>query len=414
MTGAPVLFHARGRMTPDECAFHSRLDAALRGRGSRLALVTHHPPAVPIESHHTVVPNGLEALGRAAPEGLGEHDLAGLNPKTLLAREVMWRGVPRSDLHAAHRERGIAHAAAFYRRVLDELNPESCIIWNGQHPQELILAALCARRAIPVVHLERGPFPGTLHPDHVGVLGASEVTAMETWPEPGKNALAVFDRVARRLNAGAHTWWDQPDSLGPDGVRRELGIPPTARVAIFFGQVDADAQSILHAPGHASNLDAFRAWVRAVPDRGWFVLGKHHPKSTTNPAAYREVLAESGIAGAWTDGVSMTDALCVANRAAAVNSSALYESLLAGLPVQMLGRALLTGKGIAHTPDEPFFDLSVDDHARRLERWRSFGAWLLTQRLCAMNPALVELGVPGPALLADAALAHAGGSRCGV
>ena len=31
------------------------------------------------------------------------------------------------------------------------------------------------------------------------------------------------------------------------------------------------------------------------------VLGKHHPKSLVSPDAYRRVLAESGVAGAWLD-----------------------------------------------------------------------------------------------------------------
>ncbi len=404
MTG-PVLFHARGRMTPDECVFHARLDRELRARGSRLALVTHHAPATPLGAHHAVVPNGLEPLGQAGREP-GNADLAGLDRTALLAREVMWRGLPRSDAHAALRAHGIEHAARLYARFLDQLEPASCIIWNGQHPQEMVLAALCAQRGIPLVHLERGPFPGTLHPDPHGVLGASGATALTEWPEPDAASLAVFDRVASHLNAGTRTWWDQPDPLGPDGVRRMLGIPDRARVALFFGQVDEDAQNILHAPGYDSNLDAFARWVRTVPRDGWFVLGKHHPKSSTNPDAYRDALRASGAAGAWTCGVSLIDALSVANRATAVNSSALYESLLAGLPVQLLGRAILSDKGVAFGIDEPFFDLAADDHRRRAARWRSFGAWFLTTHLCALNPALTDLGVPGPGLLADAALEH--------
>ncbi|MEQ8769481.1 MAG: hypothetical protein RIB60_03115 [Phycisphaerales bacterium] len=402
---SPVLFHARGRMTPDECAFHARLDNDLRARGSHLALITHHPPAVPLGAHHAVVPNGLEPLGRAGG-GDAAADLAGLDRAVLLEREVMWRGRPRSDAHATLRHAGIDNAARIYARALDELDPTSCIIWNGQHPQEMVLAALCAARDIPVVHLERGPFPGTLHPDARGVLGGSSVAALTGWPEPNAAALAVFDRVASHLNAGAQTWWAQPDPLGPDGVRRVLGIPGGARVALFFGQVDEDAQNILHAPGYDSNLDAFASWLDAVPREGWFVLGKHHPKSSTSPEAYRAALRASGVAGAWTDEVSLIDALCVANRAAAVNSSALYESLLAGLPVQMLGRAILSNKGIAFGAGEPFFELSADEHTRRAARWRSFGAWFLTTRLCAMSPALTDLGVPGPALLAEAALAN--------
>lgn len=399
----PVLFHARGRMTADECAFHSRLDDAFQARGSRLALVTHHTPATALESHHAVVPNGLESLGQCAPQAT-HVDFSDMDRSVLLAREIMWRGLPRSDMHAKLRERGIDHAVVLYSHLLDELEPESCVIWNGQHPQEMILAAQCVRRGIPIVHLERGPFPGTLHPDHDGVLGASSVASMQTWPQPDNMALAVFDRAARHLNAGTNTWWEQPDPLGPRGIRRALGIPKNARVALFFGQVDEDAQNILHAPGFASNLEAFESWLQTVPREGWFVLGKHHPKSSVAPERYAAALRNAHVCGAWTNDVSLIDALCVANRATAVNSSALYESLLVGLPVQLLGRSILSKKGIAFGIDDPFFEFGAHEHEERAERWRSFGAWFLSSSLCAMDPRLSNLGVPGPALIADMAM----------
>ena len=390
-------------MTPDECAFHARLDDAIRARGSRLALVTHHPPRCPSAPTTRLFRTGWNRWADfpVPPRVLR---LWASTARCCWRERSCGEGFPSLTRTHSYESEGLAASARFYSNVLDEIAPGSCIIWNGQHPQEMILASLCSQRGIPIVHVERGPFPGTLHPDEEGVLGGSSVASMREWPAPDETALAVFGRVTKHLNAGSNTWWEQPDPLGPQGVRAAMGIPKHARVALFFGQVDEDAQNILHAPAFSSNLDAFDAWVRTVPREGWFVLGKHHPKSSAGPERYRDALRDAGVVGVWTDELSMIDALCIANRATAVNSSALYESLLVGLPVQLLGRAVLSGKGIAFGMDEPFFEFGACEHEVRAERWRSFGAWFLSSKLCAMDPLLTELGVPGPALLAEMAL----------
>ncbi|MBN1674077.1 MAG: hypothetical protein JXR37_23715 [Kiritimatiellae bacterium] len=404
-----VLIHARGRMTPPECGFWQRLRFALRECGLELVLLAHHRANAPMDVPLLRAFNGLDAVppGGGTGQALAPDD----DPEALglLARERMWRGPERDAPHRDRRRRALCHFRDFYTAVLKTAEPVLTLIWNGHHAQEMILASLCRTAACPVGYVERGPFQGTLHLDPVGILGGSSVAGRSDWewatPETAVHWQRVMAQAQMAYRHSGGTWWEQPPSRGAAALRRSLQVPEGAKVLFFAGQVDADTQNLLYAPEYADNRDAFAGFCEALRGRdGVFVLGKHHPHSVRAPADYQAVVGRQGV---WVTDVSVADCLAVADRAAAVNSTVLYEALMLGTPVLAMGRGLLHGKRIAYEPtDRATLHtavsewLAAEDQAERERRWLDFGAYLLAHALYAMAPPESAAGLRNAAALA--------------
>ena len=404
-----ILVHARGMDRPEEPVFWERLRSALRADSVELVVVSHNVPAVPMDVPWLQVPNGLDAPVWQETVAIDEAmrvKWPGLRDEDLLDREAAWRPVVAGEAQQRQRVRGLYAARVFYAALLRKVRPALVLVWNGQHAQELVLGGLCEAMGCPVQYTERAFFPGMIQLDPIGILGGSSLARRNELPwqdadEPSRwrQALATLES---RYRAGDQTWWEQPASKGVEHVRATLGIPAGAKVVLFAGQVDADAQNLLFSPNFSNGLEAFRWFCSRMPD-DVFILGKHHPKSQVPAADYAAVV---GARGVWTDAVSLGDALAVADRVAAVNSTVLYEALMHGKPALMLGDALLKGKGIAYETGPADTGAVIEewlagrDMTARLECWQAFGAWALAHAFYAMNPALEVLGVNGSEALA--------------
>jgi len=395
-----VLIHARGTMTPDETAFWNALRAGLNEHGLELMLIAHHRPkgdvAVPVLRVH----NGLD-VARPPDRTQGwqpwlAQQVEPIDEAPLLERERLWRGPETSPEQRENRRRALYWFRAFYAEALRIARPVLTLIWNGHHAQEMLLDTLCRECRCPVAYIERGPFRGTIQVDTDGVLGGSRIASLAAWdpPEPKQAArwLESMRAIEQDYRSTQTTWWEQPESLGADAVRRRLGIRPERRVLLFAGQVDEDVQNLLYAPEYPHNLAAFKAFCDLLRGRNdIYILGKHHPKSRRAPAEYDAVL---GSDWCWASDLSLADCLAVADRVAAVNSTVLYEALMLEKPVLAMGRNLLSGKGIAYElagrppENEQIQDwLNAEDFSSRLDRWREFGAFLLANALYATSQA---------------------------
>lgn len=416
----PVLIHARGRQTPEECGLWNRLDAALRSRGSSLAVIAHHPASTAVTCRFERTYNGLDhAPGAGAPpERIGRWTI-----EELLERERFWRGEELDDRHTRNRREAIAYFAAHYQHILERERPIAAVIWSGHHPQELILAELCREREIPVAWLERGPLAGTLHLDTRGVLGGTTIADATdwSWSEDRQQDQWRTTFARYRDDLGHGTWWPQPASLGPEVLRERLGVSRGTRVACFAGQVDRDVQNLLYSPHFRSSLDAFEWFARKVRrlDPEGYILGKHHPRSDTQPESFERLLGDH--AGCWLTDVSVQDCIGLCDRFAAVNSSSLFEALLRDRPVLMLGRGVLSGKGIAHEAAGPGGSatavetwLAADRNEERAERFHDFGAFLLAEHLIAATERGEILGLRSAAVFARLLLERVAQQSTGV
>ena len=357
-----ILAHARGRMYASECAFWDGVRAGARDHGGDLAGIAHHTPAEACDVPVLCVRNGLDGWPAvdacsgwsAIMPGDQAIDADVADESELLEIARFWQGEePPPDARHLTRLRALRRFARVYTHALGWLRPSFALIWNGYHPQARVLAGLCERAAIPTHRCERGPIPGTLHTDANGILGASSIARAHINDlRPSRAALCIAQETADRLARGTRTWWTQPEPP-PGDVRSRFGVHATDRMLLFAGQVGRDVQARWFGSGHASNADAFRAFLRALPrDRAdLFVLGKHHPQSDTPPAVYRRVLEDEATnaawRGAWVDDVPLHDALRRCDGAAAVNSTVLAEACARGLPVLQMGESILSNKQIA-------------------------------------------------------------------
>ncbi len=411
---APVLLvQARGLMTPDEVDFWQRVRVALREQGNELVLITHHDPKAPMDVPYVRVPNSLDNLWQA-----GANDCSAALSKCwpgekenafLLQREMAWWGGNQDPTGRRRRRYALYIARAFYAQVLRQVKPGLTIIWNGTHAQEIILARLCEAIGTPVSYIERAFIPGMIQIDSSGILGGSSLAQQSAieWQDADeqKRWRSAFDRVTSHTSTEGTTWWEQPGALGPDETRRRLKIPDGAMVLLFAGQVDADAQNLLFSPHFSGSLDAFRWFCEAVSGiENIFVLGKHHPKSADPVSAFQEVVGDQGV---WTDEVSIEDAIGVADRVVAVNSTVIYEALMRGVPALAMGLSLLSNKGIAYELADLRNGRRVieswiraEDFQQRLNRWRDFGAWALNSSFYAMTEVLAKAGAKGPDAIA--------------
>jgi hypothetical protein len=409
-----ICIHARGRLTAEEVRFWEDLRSALNRGGIELYLIVHHLPQIPSDLPVIQVPNGLESFWHLIQStGWVEDDNSPPIPQEefLLERESSFRQAPQDSWRGALRRRALRFARDFYSTAQTRSRPDLMLIWNGQHAQELLFSNLCKSCGCPVEYIERGPFPGTIQVDAEGILGGSSVARITDWrwsSEASRRASSVqYERLVEFYRLGGKTWWEQPQNQEPEALRRKLGIDPLALVILFAAQVDADTQNILFSPLFKENLDALQWLAARLKERpGVFLLGKHHPKRPVSPDECRKIV---GNAGTWTTDVSLFDALQLADRVAAVNSTVLYEGLIAGKPALSMGRSLLSGKCISYEMQDRHAGVDVLDSwiegrgdAERQNRWRDFAAYLLAEHLYAFTVQVPDLGLKGPAQLAQA------------
>jgi hypothetical protein len=414
-----VLIHARGRMIPQETLFWEALRSSLRSRGCELLLIAHHPPQQPMDAPLLCVRNGLDAVRRLSPSQGWRPWLptdGSLDETLLLERDREWNGSERDSDHREQRRQALYFYRDFYHHALNSAQPQLTLIWNGEHPQEMILRDLARKRGCPVWYIERAPIPGVIHIDREGILGGSTAARKTKWDWPDSAVqsrwLETTDRLFSRLRHHGGTWWEQPNSSGAAALRARLHVPPGKKIVLFPGQVDADVQNLLYSPHFDGTLDAFLWFVAQTRERDdVFVLGKHHPKSPDSPAAFRAGLGGLGV---WLDDVSVQDCLAVADRVAAVNSTVLFEALVYDRPILTLGTSLLSGKGIAHEIcDRGRNDavikswMEAEDQAGRQGRWRDFAAHFLSTDGFAMETELADVvGLRGADALAATISGH--------
>ena len=273
----------------------------------------------------------------------------------------------------------LGHYWEGYRAQLTYIRPDLVIIWNNHRPAGKILHLLTHELGIPARVVERSPWPMLITWDKNGAL-------LESGAHDRLRALAERNVRLKTLNwhraeaylnhamEGNQSWWEQPATRGDTAVRKEAGIPENKTIVLFAGQVDADTQNFLYNPYFTGNLDAFKSFLAALKDRDdVFVLGKHHPRSTTNPDTYRSLLGKQGI---WSEDISLVDCMRLADHVAAVNSAVLFEASLRGKSVLALGQTMLSGCGVFnewHSREdlqatEAWLDESREERKRRRDK----------------------------------------------
>ena len=324
-----------------------------------------------------------------------------IDPLTVIKRELEWaeRAWP-SSASSDWPSNGVRWLEMCFEQLASITRPNAAVLWGGEYAVQLPLREVLRRLRIPMAFIERGLLSGTLFFDRLGISASSSFVIGDGPSRPTDNREEIFDFEAYReyYLKGGKSWWDQPDRESPEEIRSRLGIRANQKVIFFPGQVDGDTANFIFSPHFESNCSAF-AWLcdKFKGRDEYFILGKHHPKSSTDTKLFEKHLS---LNGKWIADVAVQDCLSVSDYVALVNSTVALEAALHEKPTLSLGNSLLTGSDILYEVKDPeraeqdIADwLGKVDFEKRLERFRQFIARLVSSHLFAYDDNLLTFGL---------------------
>jgi len=256
-------------------------------------------------------------------------------PSILFAADKPWMSIAeglrplgfRTEFH--DQEAG----AKFIERCSDV--PEVVFIWNGMREPASLVVAEAERLHVPVIRLEHGFFDRRLYSqaDHEGILHWASWRRLLRQPAPADGAA----RLAR------HCSQIQPME------RRKLGY------VLVLGQVLGDTQ--LLASEVQGPLPLQRIVARAMP-KGVPAFFRPHPqcvhqalKQQSKRHDYLPLMGygiERQAYRANGSGTGLTEALAGARFIVTINSNAINEALIAGVPCVAFGPSLALEASVVH------------------------------------------------------------------
>ncbi len=381
----------------DELDFLQQLDCHLKESGYKVFSVGYGEPAKSVyieqlSSFYSL--DGISGLSTALDKLLipsfAADDIGILRDQDfLLQREQLWHGVEKKT-HVEVRKNALCFYFNFYTAILQSIKPSLVLLWNGQHPQEIILDKLCRKCGCPVLYIERGPFRSSLQISTEGCTAGTKIAKSASWEKP-KNLdfwKREINKVEQKYKREKATWYleQQPKNKLISEIHNYLKIPKNKKVVLFTGQLDNDTSNFLYSPNFKDNLSAFSWLCDFLRERNdIFVLGKHHPLNQKSIQEFQSVVGELG---AWVDDISLENCFDLADRVATVNSTTLFEAIMLGKPTLTMGESLISNKNISYeiinleVAGKVINDwLDGRDFEIRRQKWLDFSSYLLAKEL---------------------------------
>lgn len=197
------------------------------------------------------------------------------------------------------------------------------------------------KASIEYVVCERGALPGSTFFDPCGFNGDSSSYDPARWNRPLENEeRRRIVKYVQNLVAGSSSLEAQPEKVGLDAVRRQLGIPRDKKVLFVPLQRPSDTViSKLSEPvgGFAKFLELVRETVERL-DPDWEVVAKRHPLEADDYAL-------PGVT--WGNECHIHDLLDLADAVLVINSGVGVLSLAHEKPVLVAGTAFYDHPGLA-------------------------------------------------------------------
>ncbi|PLB17771.1 MAG: Capsular polysaccharide biosynthesis protein [Flavobacteriaceae bacterium FS1-H7996/R] len=314
-----------------------------------------------------------------------------LSIEFLLNRFNWWFPKSKNDSEVQARMAFLHYHLCFFLTLIKKYTPFLVLVWNGNDPRQYILSHLCQWFKINRLFVERGTLPSLLFYDSKGVLSHSSIASLqqETFI---KNTcdLDKFKHYVGWYKNTSETLWEQPERKDQEDLRTKFGIDKEQRIILFIGQVDNDIQAKLFSPYFSSNKQAFEWFIDYGVEEGYFVLGKHHPKSSVPKYEY-DALIQNKLNVVWTDQVPLEQCLEIADKVVTVNSSVIFDALLYEKPVLSLGATMLDGKGILYEYNPKNMDLVLklfykdDDLSLKINNFKCLLDYMLNYNFVFLN-----------------------------
>jgi hypothetical protein len=384
----------------DELDLLQQLDCHLKESGHKLFSVGYGKPAKSVDieqlsSFYSL--DGISGFSTALEKSLipsftDDNSFILEDQDFLLQREQLWQQVQKlqNENHEEVRKKALSFYLNFYTAILQSIKPSLVLIWNGQHPQEIILDKLCRKCECPVLYIERGPFRSSLQISTEGCTAGTQIAKSVSWEKPENPDLwkREMDKVEQKYKQEKATWYleQQPKNKVISEIRDHLKIPVNKKVVLFTGQLDNDTSNFLYSPNFKDNLSAFSWLCDFLRERNdIFILGKHHPLNQKSIQEFQSAVGELGV---WVDDISLENCFDLADRVATVNSTTLFEAIMLGKPTLTMGESLISNKNISYEimkleiAGKVITDwLDARDFEIRRQKWLDFSSYLLAKEL---------------------------------
>ncbi len=241
--------------------------------------------------------------------------------------------------------------------ALNHYNPDHVFLWNQFNAQNRTLEAILKRRGVGIGFFHDGVLPGSIAIDFDAEMGESWI-ARE--PERFMSVPVSDEQVARAstfldgLRGQRNQRHVQVEDISVVEALHAAGLADRP-VMFFAGQNDWHAgikpkspSRQFHSPLFAGSMEALETLDKVAGDVGISIVFKPHPLSRDRFAFLRAHDFKNTVVLQHTSIDACLDACDVA---ATIASQACYVAMQADLPVLMLGRNQLTGKGLTYDMD---------------------------------------------------------------
>ena len=238
----------------------------------------------------------------------------------------------------------IARGERLLHDALESSGASIVVVWNNRWWYNELPIAWAKRNEIPVVLLERGPFPGTIIVDRTGLDEGCNDFQCHRWPAwkdrdigmRRKRAVYYWVQSARK-----QTWEPQPDDVNL------TTLLPDDRPVIFAPLQRPEDTNVLYRGGGNDRLLEFLA-----ENDDYTRIVKYHPVGENDDYTDRDAVEEfCGRHGIMVMDVNVKSAIRASAAVVTMNSQVGIEAFMAGKPVGVLGEAYWRGCGM--TVDDP-------------------------------------------------------------
>ncbi len=325
--------------------FVSDLSAEMAGRGQRLILLPTYDPLTDdpefIKISYTL--DGYRDLAR------GGDATAGLLPEAFSEVEAAWTHKPVGvEEHRA----AVSACSGFFGRLLDELEPDTVLIWNPTVPQGRLLQLACLGRAIPCFGIERGVFAETMMVESREVGAQADIAlnpALRSLLASSPADQARFEAIRQYYAQRDFSRYAMAPRCGGPEFKQGIGLPADARVMVLMLSVAAANWLPRSLPGarftspwFASAERAVEALAAVLPADTYLVVQAHPvDHGHWSPPSHPKVRHVSG--------VHLQTLFDAADALAILGATTVqHEALLHEKPLLLLSRSQLSGQGVAH------------------------------------------------------------------
>lgn len=407
-----ILLYAYTIFSEEETNFWNDVNVCFRKQGYDLYLLAPTKPKFEINFPFSIFVEKLDNVNIKDPF---VPILKNYEYDFILQREEVWYGTGKSSrLDKAKFQHFL------YSELIRELNPSILVLANGNHSSELLLNDIVKTAGISTIFFERGCLPGSWHIDQLGITAGSSIALNSNIPKfKNKISQDFYEIYKKRYLNKKQTWWKQPENTSILDLRKRFNISSNTKIILFANQLDNDTSNFLYSPYFETNYEAIEWFYESLNylELDCFLLIKKHPwyKGSSD----FNLIFNSNIRGAFVDDLDLFECLNQSDLFCAVNSTAIYESMIYKVPVLQLGQSILSNKDIVYelkgTRDmETIINwFEQKDYTLKLNKYQYFISYMINYELAFMDEYLVDQGFNGSGFFAETILSYITEKRSG-